>query len=65
HHSGFPHSFWSWAILNSAHIKNILPSLALGGRTPFEMFYGQKPDISYLRPFGCLAYAHIPDDTHQ
>jgi transposase InsO family protein len=63
HQSGFPHSFWGWAILNSAHVKNILPSSSLAGRTPFELFYSWKPDISYLCPFSCLAYAHIPKDT--
>jgi transposase InsO family protein len=65
HLSGFPRSFWGWAILNSAHIKNILPSSALDGRTPFEVFYGRKPDVSYLRPFGCLAYAHVPEDNRR
>jgi transposase InsO family protein len=63
HLSGFPRSFWGWAVLNSAHIKNMLPSSSLSGCTPFEAFYVRKPDISYLRPFGCLAYAHVPEDT--
>ncbi|KAG2338164.1 hypothetical protein BDR05DRAFT_894111, partial [Suillus weaverae] len=62
HQSGFPCSFCGWAILNSAHVKNILPSSYLIGHTPFEVFYGWKPDISYLRPFGCLTYAHVPED---
>jgi hypothetical protein len=63
HLSGFPRSFWGWAILNSAHIKNMLPLSSLTGRTPFEAFYGQLPDLSYIHPFGCLAYVHVPDDT--
>jgi transposase InsO family protein len=65
HLSGFPRSFWGWAILNSAHIRNVLPSSALAGRTPFEVFYGRQPDVAYLRPFGALAYAHIPEDTRR
>jgi transposase InsO family protein len=63
HLSGFPRSFWGWAILYSAHIRNVLPSTALAGRTPFELFYGRKPNVDYLRPFGALAYSHIPEDT--
>jgi transposase InsO family protein len=63
HQSGFPRSFWGHAILNSAYIKNFLPSSAIDNRTPFELFYGELPDVSHLRPFGCLAYAHIPDDN--
>jgi hypothetical protein len=30
---------------------------------PFELFYGELPDVSHLHLFGCLAYAHIPDDN--
>ena len=29
--------------------------------TPYEKRYSRKPDVSHLRMFGCIAYAHIPD----
>lgn len=63
HQSGYARSFWGYAILNSAYIKNLLPSSATEDKTPFELFHGYPPDVSHLRPFGCLAYAHIPNDT--
>ena len=25
------------------------------------MWYGKKPNLSHLRVFGCVAYAHVPD----
>ena len=28
--------------------------------TPYQAFYGQKPSLSHVRVFGCLAYAVIP-----
>ena len=28
--------------------------------TPYEAWSGIKPDVSFLRVFGCSAYAHIP-----
>jgi hypothetical protein len=31
--------------------------------TPYEAFYGAKPDVSNLRIFGSLAYVHIPKET--
>ena len=27
--------------------------------TPYEAFYGKKPDLSMLRTFGCRAYVHV------
>jgi hypothetical protein len=63
HQSGYPRSFWGYATLNSAYIKNLLPSSAVDEKTPFELFHGYPPDVLHLRPFGCLAYAHIPDAT--
>ena len=30
--------------------------------TPFEAWYGHKPDVSHLRVFGCLVYVHIEKD---
>ena len=29
--------------------------------TPYEKFYGKKPDLSHLRVFGCKVYAKVPD----
>ncbi|KAG1759234.1 hypothetical protein EDD22DRAFT_782837, partial [Suillus occidentalis] len=55
-------SFWEYAILNSAYIKNLLPLSATEDKTPFELFYGYPLDVSHLWLFGCLAYAHIPND---
>ena len=28
--------------------------------TPYECWYGRKPNVSHLRVFGCTAYAHVP-----
>ena len=35
------------------------------GVTPYERWYGKKPDISNFRVFGCTAYAHVPDSSRQ
>ena len=31
----------------------------------YERWYGKKPNISNVRVFGSLAYAHIPDELRQ
>ena len=33
--------------------------------TLFEAFHGKKPDVGYLRSFGCVCYAHIAKDERK
>ncbi|MCO5563189.1 hypothetical protein L7F22_016826 [Adiantum nelumboides] len=55
-----PHKLWMEAVACVAHVLNRCPTHALKTITPYESWYDRKPSISYLRVFGCLAYAHIP-----
>ncbi|MCO5551338.1 hypothetical protein L7F22_004839 [Adiantum nelumboides] len=55
-----PHKLWMEAIAYAAHLLNKCPTRALKTITPYESWYDQKPSVSYLLVFGCLAYAHIP-----
>ena len=34
-------------------------------KAPYEKWYGRKPDVSNLRVFGCMAYAHIPESQRK
>ncbi|KAL2238396.1 UNVERIFIED_CONTAM: Retrovirus-related Pol polyprotein from transposon TNT 1-94 [Sesamum indicum] len=56
--SGLPKSFWGEAILTAAHLINLSPSVPLSGKTPDFVWNDRKPDISYLRIFGCSAFVH-------
>ena len=29
-------------------------------KTPFEAWYGYKPSLSFLKVFGCVCFAHVP-----
>ncbi|MCO5573350.1 hypothetical protein L7F22_027119 [Adiantum nelumboides] len=55
-----PHKLWMEAVACAAHVLNRCPTRALKTITPYESWYHKKPSVSYLRVFGCLAYAHIP-----
>ena len=61
-HAGLSNIFWAEAISTASYVRNRLPTTALKEReTPYERWYGRKPDVSHFRVFGCMAYAHVPD----
>ncbi|KAJ9510638.1 hypothetical protein QJQ45_027557, partial [Haematococcus lacustris] len=53
-------SFWAHAVKFANHVRCLLP---VSGQplTPWEAFYGVKPDLSGLRVFGCRVWLHVPD----
>ena len=59
HGARLPHMLWSDVLLTAVHLRNRCVIRALAGQTPYEAWHGVKPDISNLRAFGCLAYAHL------
>lgn len=52
-------TYWPEAVDTANYIHNRTPNNALNGLTPYEVWYGYKPNLSHLRIFGCIAYAHI------
>ena len=60
-HSNLPNKFWAEAVATAAYLRNRTTTCANEQQlTPFERWYGHKPDISHLRVFGCAAYCHVP-----
>jgi hypothetical protein len=60
--SGMPPSFWGEAMASFIHVSNRVTTTSLQGSTPYEAFYGSKPDLSHLRVWGCIAYVLIQKD---
>ena len=56
--SQLPAAFYAEAQLTAAYLHN---RTVHGNHTitPYEYIYKRRPNISHLRPFGCIAYAHI------
>ena len=50
-----PISFWGYALETAIHILNRAPSKAVE-KTPFELWTGKVPKLSYLRIWGCETY---------
>lgn len=59
--SGVDKKFWGEALYTAVYVLNRSPSVAVQGDiTPFEAWYGKKPDVSNLRVFGSQCFAHKP-----
>lgn len=64
--AGLPLPFWKLAAEMSAWLINRSPTKALSGnRSPFEAYYGRKPDLSNLRTFGCKCWVWIPKEKRE
>ncbi|SCV70659.1 BQ2448_3421 [Microbotryum intermedium] len=59
HDSKLPHSLWLLAMTKATYIHNCTGVTRLGGKTPFEIIHGKKPQIGHLKPFGAIAFVHI------
>jgi len=62
-HANRPISFWGDMLLTSAYILNRMPSKSICA-TPYELWYGRKPTLEHLRPWGSAGYVHNPTHKH-
>ena len=59
-HADLPKSLWAEAASTACYVYNCLPNAPLKCKSPYEVWYSRKPDLSNLRVFGCVAYALVP-----
>jgi transposase InsO family protein len=50
-----PRSFWGFALETAAFTLNRLPSKSVE-KTPYELWFGRVPNVSFLKIWGCEAY---------
>ena len=60
-----PLKFWAEAASTAAYLRNRSPTTAVNGMTPYECWFGQKPNVSNLRVFGCVCFVHTPDNLRK
>lgn len=56
-HAKLPESFWGATTLYATEITNVLPHPNNRSTTPFECYFGQRPNVKKFKVFGCDAYA--------
>ena len=50
-----PLSFWGYALERAAFTLNRAPSKSIE-MTPYELWFGKKPKLSFLKVWGCDTY---------
>jgi hypothetical protein len=64
--SGVSNELWGEAILCATYLTNRSPcSVYKEKETPYERWFKKKPDLSKLKIFGCVAFAHIPKEKRK
>ncbi|KAK8597316.1 hypothetical protein V6N12_065787 [Hibiscus sabdariffa] len=54
-HTNLPTSFWGYALETVAFTLNRVPSKSVQ-KTPHEMWTGRRPNMSFMKIWGCKAY---------
>jgi Reverse transcriptase (RNA-dependent DNA polymerase)/gag-polypeptide of LTR copia-type/Integrase core domain/GAG-pre-integrase domain len=60
---GMPNTFWAEAVNTAVYIQNRSPTKSVLNRTPYEAWNGVKPEVGHMKIFGCVCYAHVPDEN--
>ena len=51
-----PKQFWAEAVATACYVLNRVSIRPLTKHTPYELFHGRKPNISYFRVFGSKCF---------
>ncbi|PLW04690.1 hypothetical protein PCANC_28925, partial [Puccinia coronata f. sp. avenae] len=60
--ASLPTSLWGKAVITAVFYENITPMKRIKWKTPYELWFDRKFDLTRLKTFGCLAYVNIPKD---
>jgi transposase InsO family protein len=51
-----PNMFWGEAVTTAVYLLNRALTKSVTHKTPYEVFYGRKPNVAHLRTFGCIGH---------
>ena len=65
YHAKVPLKSWAEAVNTAVYLRNRSPTGVLKDKTPFECWFGEKPDVSNLRVLGSICFVHTPDNLRE
>ena len=63
-HAGAPAIMWAEALMTAVRLTNVTAAIRRD-KTPFQLFWGVKPDLTMLRVWGCTAYVQVPEQKRR
>lgn len=63
--SNLPRVFWAEALTTAVRIVNFVPCKATKDKSPEWLWSNREPDLNTLRVFGCIAFAHVPNQKRK
>ncbi|GJZ35330.1 zinc finger, CCHC-type containing protein [Tanacetum coccineum] len=63
-YSGLSEGFWGEATLTACYLLNRVPNKR-NKTTPYELWYKKRPNLSFLRVWGCRAVVRLPDSKRK
>eukprot|EP00253_Pinus_taeda_P003954 PITA_03954 len=60
-----PNDYWAEAVHCAVYILNRCPTKVVMNRVSEEAWSGRKQGVTHMKVFGCVAYAHIPDQLRK
>ena len=63
--AGLGQELWALVVDTTCYLKNRAPTSALVDKTPYEVWFGQKPSVAHLIIFGCEAFMHVPKEKRR
>lgn len=56
---------WAEAVNTAVYVLNRTVSSLCGKMTPYEGWFGRKPELKHLKVFGCAAYMSVPSQLRK
>eukprot|EP00253_Pinus_taeda_P010971 PITA_10971 len=61
----FPNDYLAEVVTCAAYILNRCPTKSIQNIVLEEAWSGRKKNVTHMRFFGCVAYAHVPDELRK
>ena len=58
-----PNEYWVEGVACAVYILNCSPTKSVKYKVPQEAWSNKKHNVSHLRVFGCIAYAHVLNEN--